>query len=404
MYRSIVIFGILAVLLTGTVSAQQQTADGGYIIIGSTESYSNGDYDMLVYKLDATGAKLWRKNYGGSAYDTGCYIRQTADGGYIMCGGTESYTNGPGSDFLIYRVDAAGNKMWRKNLGGYYQDIARSIQPTRDGGFIVVGETYNYVHGTPGDDTDFLLYKLDAAGNKLWRKNFGGSSYDSAYEVQCTADGGYVVTGYTYSYSHGGADFLVYRLDAGGNKLWRKNLGTEDRDMAYSIQQTQDGGFIVCGWKDVYVNDSKATGRLAPSNRDMLVYKLSASGTKEWRKTYGGSYFDIGRCIRQTSDGGYIISGETNTYTSGGFDALVYKLDAAGNKLWRKNYGGASYDYGEWVFQTTDDGYLLFGYSRSYTHGSEGNDDFLVYKVDPSGAKQWRKNYGGDGIEFCGMQ
>jgi hypothetical protein len=402
MKQTLVVFTIFVFTLSFGLIAQQQTADGGYIIAGSTESYTNGGKDILVYKLSPAGAKEWRKNFGGEFDDFGRYIRQTADGGYIVCGSTDSYTNGPFSDFLLYKLSGSGAKQWRKNLGGYYQDVAYSVQPAADGGYIVAGETYSYVSGAPGSNTDFLLYKLDASGVKQWRKNFGGADYDSGYEVQCTADGGYVVAGYSYTYTHGGADFLIYKLNAAGQKQWRKNLGSEDRDMAFTIQQTSDGGYVVMGYKDVY--DTPSAGKTAPSDRDFLVYRLDASGAKLWRKTYGGDKFDIGRCVRSTSDGGFVLSGESNSYTSGNFDALVYKIDGSGAKQWRKNYGGSSADYGDWVFQTTDGGYVIFGTTASYVHGTGSDIDLLIYKVDASGQKQWRKNYGGINSDITGWR
>jgi RHS repeat-associated protein len=154
-----------------------QTNDDGYVFVGYSNSFTHGGYDFLTYKLDANGNKQWRKNFGGLYPDTAHSIQQTADNGFIVAGETKSFvhgTIGEDSDFLVYKLDANGNKQWRKNFGGLYPDTAHSIQQTADNGFIVAGETKSFVHGTIGEDSDFLIYKLDDGGNKQWRKNYGG--------------------------------------------------------------------------------------------------------------------------------------------------------------------------------------------------------------------------------------
>jgi hypothetical protein len=184
------------------------------------------------------------------------------------------------------------------------------------------------------------------------------------------ADEGFIVAGWTNSYTYGANDFLVYKLDSNGNKQWEKNYGGINDDYGYSITQTSDGGYIVAGYSDTFTNGGS----------DFLVYKLDSNGTKQWR-AYS---------ICQTSDGGYIVAGcgiPDNTY--GGYDFLVYKLDSNGNKQWRKNYGGINDDYGYSITQTSDGGYIIAGYSDSFTNGGY---DFLVYKLDSNGNKQWRKN------------
>jgi hypothetical protein len=394
--RKIALFTLFCFVVFSNLPAQQQTSDLGYVIIGSTFSYSNGSTDFLVYKLDASGTKMWRKNFGGTSYDNGLFIRQTADGGYICCGDTQSYTHGSPfyCDMLVYRLSPTGQKEWRKNFGGDDCDHAHTVRQTTDGGFILSGETWSYVHGNPNEYADFLLYKLDASGAKLWRKNFGGDHNDYGHDIIQTSDGGYAVTGTSRSYTNGQFDFLVYRLDASGTKLWRKNFGGSNNDEGYIIQQTSDGGFIILGFSYSYQN----------GEGDMLVYKLDPSGAKLWRKNYGGTGSEYHGDIKQTTDGGYILLGTTTSYSGDGdYDFLLYKLDAAGNKLWRKNFGGAEDDGGHYVWQTSDGGYFLLGDSGSYVHGTMGGDsDLLAYKLDASGAKLWRKNYGGTSEEFTG--
>ena len=395
MRKPTLFFALICFAFLFTAQAQQQTSDGGYIIIGSTHSYTNGSTDFLVYKLDAAGTKVWRKNFGGTSLDNGLFIQQTSDGGYICCGTTQSYTHGSPfyCDMLVYKLNAAGQKDWRKNYGGDECDHAFAIRQTSDGGYILSGETYSYVHGTYHSDVDFIAYKLDAAGTKLWRKNYGGDDDDFGADIIQTADGGYAIIGRTDSYTNGDNDFLVYKLDPEGTKVWRKNYGGALSDDGYIIQQTSDGGYIILGVSNSYTHGSS----------DILVYKLDAAGTKLWRKNYGGTGSEYNGEIKQTMDGGYILCGTTASYTNGGYDALVYKLDAAGTKLWRKNFGGEGDDGSFYIWQTSDGGYFLFGETESYVHGTPGGDtDLLAYKLDASGIKLWRKNYGGDKGEFTG--
>ena len=305
----------------------------------------------------------------------------------MVAGETRSYLHGSiGSDFLIYKLNGAGIKQWRKNLGGDSWDGANDIQTTSDGGFIVAGYTSSYIHGT--SNIDFLLYKLNAAGNKQWRKNFGGTGNDKAFSVWQNTDGGYVVAGQTYSYSHGKDDFLVYRLDAQGNKLWRKNLGGVDYEAAYSVQQTSDGGFAVVGYNTSYNHSG--------TDSDFLMYKLYANGNKEWRKNYGGWDIDWVHAVRQTSDGGYILAGTSRTFTNGGLDCFIVKIASYGRVQWQKNFGGAYDEEAYFIGQTMDGGYVVVGNTKTYVHGTVGDDkDFLVYKLDSAGKKEWRRNLGG---------
>ena len=402
MNRTIIFFSIILFIFSIGLLAQQQTSDGGYIIAGSSNSYSNGMSDFLVYKLDAAGAKEWRKNFGGVLWDDAVQIQQTTDGGYIVAGITGSYAPAPGSycDFLLYKLNAAGNKAWRKNFGGGYCDHAFGVIQTSDGGYLVIGDTSNYVHGTPNNDNDFLVYKLDAAGNKQWRKNYGGIQTDYGVRAVQTSDGGYMLIGYSESYTNGMNDFLVYKVDASGAKLWRKNFGGSASDYGLFVRQTSDGGYILCGKTYSYVHFNVPGGTKLGPAADILVYRLDASGNKLWRKNYGGNDQDKGFDIRQTPDGGYVFCGLSSTYTNGEDDMLVYRVDAAGAKLWRKNYGGTFWDDAKYIAPTSDGGFMIFGNTATYTNGGS---DFLVYKIDASGTKLWRKNFGGSNGEWINV-
>jgi len=347
----------------------QQTTDGGYIVAGETSSFTNGNGDFAIYKLDSSGNKVWFKHYGGTAEDVAYSIQQTSDGGYIVAGYTYSYSYG-GADFAIYRLNSSGNKVWFKHYGGTNDDKGRSIQQTSDGGYILAGYTNSYTYG--GDD--FAIYKLDSSGNKVWFKHYGGMQKDQGLSIQQTSDGGYIVAARSESYSYGNADFGIYKLDSNGDKAWFKHYGGANNDYGLSIQQTSDGGYIVAGWTESYSYGAS----------DFAIYKLNSSGNKAWFKHYGGAPNDSGWSIRQTTDGGYIVVGNTYSFTYGNADFAIYRLDSSGNKVWFKHYGDTANDGGLSIQQTTDGGYIVVGYTYSYTYGGS---DFAIYKLNSNGDK-----------------
>jgi len=349
----------------------KQTSDGGYIIVGDTESYSYGGDDIAIYKLDSNGNKVWFKHYGGAQNDHGRSIQQISDGGYILAGWTYSYTYGE-CDFAIYKLDSNGNKIWFKHYGGTGTDQCRSIQQTTDGGYIAAGNTQSFTYGK----NDFAIYKLDSNGNKVWFKHYGGTSWDTPISIQQTSDGGYIVAGYTDSYTYGDDDFAIYRLDSVGNNVWFKHYGGTQRDYGGSIQQTNDGGYIVAGHTQSFTH----------GNFDFAIYKLDSDGNKSWFKHYGGGggYNDYAFSILQTSDGGYIVAGDTSAFSNGNFDFAIYRLDSNGNKIWFKHYGGTDYDCAKSIHQTSGGGYIVAGETRSFTYGY---GDFGIYKLDSAGNK-----------------
>ncbi|MCK4393021.1 hypothetical protein KAX17_08960, partial [Candidatus Bipolaricaulota bacterium] len=184
----------------------QQTSDGGYILFGGTGSYGAGDGDFWLIKTDAHGNKEWERTFGGSESNWGWSAQQTSDGGYILLGCTESYGAGDG-DFWLIKTDAQGNKQWQKTFGGSEDDQGHSVHQTSDGGYMFLGYTESYGAGS----ADFWLIKTDSQGNKQWDRTFGGSEDDGSISVQQTEDGGYILLGCTSSYGAGGLDFWLIK-------------------------------------------------------------------------------------------------------------------------------------------------------------------------------------------------
>ena len=347
--------------------AIQQTADGGYIVAGWTSSSGAGNDDMSVLKLDSAGNVAWQKTYGGSGSEGAYSIQQTADGGYIVAGWTYSFGAGQ-NDMWVLKLDSAGNFVWQKTYGGSSYEEAYSIQQTGDGGYVVAGYTYSSGAG----DADMWVLKLDSYGNIVWQKIYGGSGDDRAYSVQQTADGGYIVAGRSNTFKAGLWDMWVLKLDSSGAVTWQKTYGASVGEFAWSVQQIADGNYIVGGF----------THSFGAGNYDMLVLKLDSAGNILWQKTFGGSSNEEVFSIQHTADGGNIAAGYTMSFGAGDADMWVFKLDSSGNMVWQKNYGGSNEDQAKSIQQTADGSYIIAGFTKSF---GSGNYDMWVLKLDSTG-------------------
>jgi len=337
----------------------QQTSDGGYILLGATESYGAGSANFRLIKTDVQGNEEWERTFGGSEDDWGYSVQQTSDGGYILFGGSYGTRDG---DFWLIKTDSQGNKQWERTFGGSDIDWGWSVQQTSDGGYILLGYTESYGTGKE----DLWLIKTDSQGNKQWERTFGGSSRDKGWSVQQTTDGGYILLGTTWSYGAGSADFWLIKTDSQGNKQWAKTFGGSEDDWGISVRQTEDGGYILLG-------DTKSYG---VGSADFWLIKTDAQGNKQWERTFGGSGDDQGYSVQQASDGGYILLGTTWSYGAGSADSWLIKTDAYGNKEWDRTFGGSDIDWGWSVQQTSDGGYILLGCTASY--GARGLDFWLI--------------------------
>ena len=306
-----------------------QTSDDGFIVAGWSASDdgdvsgNHGAYDYWIVKLDSGGNIVWQKPFGGTGWDLGTSVQQTTDGGYIVAGSSHSHdgdvTDHRGRyDYWILKLDSAGNLLWQKSIGGTRDDYANSVQQTTDGGFIVAGQSDSYDGDVTGNhgNSDFWIVKLNSEGNLIWQKSYGGSNDEDAYSIQQATDGGFIVAGWTASTDgdvsgyHGGLnDYWVIRLDTNGNLIWQKTLGGSGDDIARSVRETKDGGFIVAGW-----SNSK-DGDVSQNNGydDYWIVKLDRLGNLIWQKSLGGTLTDQGYCIENTNDNGFIVAGEASS-------------------------------------------------------------------------------------------
>ena len=225
------------------------TKDGGFIVAGWTNSFGNGKKDIYLLKIDKYGNKVWEKTYGGRGDDRAYDITPTKDGGFIVAGWTNSFGNGK-KDIYLLKIDKYGNKVWEKTYGGRGDDRAYDITPTKDGGFIVAGFTYSFGNGRK----DIYILKIDKNGNKLWERTYGGRNSDIANSIIPTKDGGFIVAGFTYSFGNGKYDVYLIKIDKNLNKIWQKTYGRNEYEKVYDITPTKDGGFIVVGETNSFGN------------------------------------------------------------------------------------------------------------------------------------------------------
>ncbi|UCF80664.1 MAG: thrombospondin type 3 repeat-containing protein [Acidobacteriota bacterium] len=362
----------------------EHTADGGYIVTGGAASFGAGESDGQtsdsdfvggepsdgwILKLDAWGDVEWEKTYGGKKIEWFNVIGQTSDGGFIVIG--PNYTLGPGYvDWWLLKLDASGDIEWQKLYGAASSDNEgpHFIRQTADGGYIATGfRTYQ-----SAGFQDFWVMKLDASGDIEWEKTYGGAKAELAFPIQQTKDGGYIVTGKTRSFGAGTVDVWVLKLDASGKVQWQKAYGGINFEESKSVCQTSDGGYAVAG----------GTMSFGAGSHDFWVLKLYPSGDIEWEKTYGGTEEDIAHCVWQTTDGGLVVAGRTQSFGGGWWDAWVLKLDASGKVQWQKAYGGPGEEHARTVEQTSDGGFVVAGHTTSF---GVGECDWWVLKLDANG-------------------
>jgi len=382
---------------------------------------------------------LWQKSLGGTSTEKVSQIievtgnKNVTPGGYVVVGVTQSTdgdltgVNTQCVDYWVVRLSSAGNIIWHRTLGGFPAFSIVSIQQTNDHGYIVAGN--NYVQST---HVYWVIKLAPDTGTSTppaiqWQKTFGGSTaahWDIATSIKQTSDNGFIVAGYSNSnngdltVNHGGYDYWVVKLapDTGTSTppaiQWQKSLGGTGDDIAYSIQQTSDGGYIVAG--ESISNDGDVTGHIG--SYDYWVVKLSpTTGTTpptiQWQKILGGTGDDRAYSIQQTSDGGYVVAGHSRS-TSNEYNFLVVKLSPTTGTTppttqWQKTLGGTGDDHGQSIQQTSDGGYIVAGDSNSISSGVTGNHgqlDCWVVKLSPTTGTtpptiQWEKSLGGTLIE-----
>ncbi len=321
----------------------RQTTDNGYILLGSTESFS-ASRDIYLIKTNQYGDTLWTKTFGGPSFDNGSEVQQTMEGGYILCG--DKY----GQTFIV-KTETNGDTIWTKTYSGY----GNSIVQTADSGYTIAGYSSNHV----------LLFKINSSGDTLWTKYYGSSPSQNCRDSKQTNDGGYILVG---NISTGSAcDVYLIKTDAIGDTLWTKSYGGSGYDEGYSVVQTNDNGYVLLG------NSNSFGGEM------FYLIKTDINGNLQWTKTYDGNLNDEGYEVQQTSDGGFVFVAETDKNGLGYDEVFLVKTDAIGDTLWTRTYNQGN---GNGLQVTSDGGYIILGFTGII---GAGMNDFYLIKTDNNG-------------------
>ncbi len=347
-----------------------QTSDAGFLIAGTTNSFGAGSNDIWLVKLDSHGDTLWTHTYGGTDADRASSVIQTSDNGFLIVGDTRSFGAG-NRDFWVVKTNSKGDTLWTHTYGGMEYDVARSAVEISGEGYILAGETTSFGVGF----FDIYLVKINYFGDTLWTHTYGGSGEERASSIISTSDECLLVGGYTTHVFLGDSDFWLIKMNSQGDTLWTRSYGGTKDEYAISIIPTSDEGFLAAGY----------TQTLGFSNLDFWLVKTDSQGDTLWTSTYGGPRMEIARSVIQTSDEGFLIVGETDSFSPapGYFpDPWLVKINAQGDTLWTQTYGGRRSDKAYSVVQTFDQGFVFAGYTTSYGAGST---DYWVVKTDYQG-------------------
>ena len=326
----------------------QQTTDGGYVCV---------DYSGHIIKTNHFGDTVWTHNSAVMADVSS--IEQTSDGGYILSG----FNDVSGFEIVLAKLDSLANTLWTQyHTGQHSQD---AIQTT-DGGYLIRGMTFI--------DMNPYVIKTDSIGNFIWDKIYSTTEQDVLGDVEQTTDGGYIIIGSLNSLwtpAPQPADIWLLKTDGNGDTLWTNTYGGTGIDRGYSVQQTTDGGYIITGFTESFGN----------GNQDVYLIKTDGNGIEQWNQTFGGTDNDWAHSVQQTTDGGYIIIGETESFGNGDDDVYLIKTDSSGNQLWNRTFGGNGSDRSRFGQQTSDGGYFVGGYTNSFVGAYEA----YMIKTDMNG-------------------
>jgi PKD repeat protein len=340
-------------------------------------------------------AKKFAVTLGGTLLDNGRSVQQTRDGGYITSGYTSEGQGG--RDVYMIKTDSAGRVLSKKLFGGQLEERGFAIQQTTLGGYVMTGFTNDGLSGS----SDMYLIITDVTGTTAININnsnskFGGAKNDGGNDVKQTQDGGFIICGYTESMGLGKSDAYLVKTDNNGVLKWQRPYGKANGDLGNSVQQTSDLGYIMCGITDV--------GTATTPNNNVYLVKTNVSGDTLWTRTFGGLGADSGSEVQITKDGDYIICGATNKHIrgKGGYDMYLIKIDKNGNQLWDEVYGGSGDDNATSIQETADGGYAICGSTYSSSLSNGGNDVYFVI-TDDKGKVIKEKHYGGTQFEegFC---
>jgi len=322
---------------------------------------------------------LFENQYGQGNHDYGRSIIEYSDGGYV-CAGNSSTSGNEYGDLLLLKIDESGEEEWMHNLSFSPSDRANMLLESFDSGIIIVGKTVSPIN----DSKDILILKTNQSGHVEWYNNYGNDEDEEAHHIYSLNDNGYIICGQSIEKNTGFNMLLLLKVDLDGNQVWSKTYGGNGDDFGYSVIEENDGSYLVAGM-------TKSSGDF---NGDAWLLKIDSNGNEVWRRLYGGTDIDLVRHLTRTSDG-YAMIGNTTSYGSGNNDIFVIKVDYEGIQQWSSTFGGVGTDIGRKIINYNNEGFVLIGYTDSFGEGN-GFNNWLI-KIDELGNVIWDKTFGGDG-------
>lgn len=408
--------------------AISQVKNGGFIFVGADSTYymldkyksldkEKGEWPVII-RTDTAGKVIWSKRSrtyeNNSSFNS---VTPTDSNEFIAAGYSGRYQRFSPYNIItsayVVKYSSEGNLVWEKNLGGSNSEYLQSLIQTKDQKYVIAGYTNSNdidVSGNHGTNTyDFWILKLDNTGKLLWQKCFGGSGDEKAYSIQQTSDGGFIVAGKDSSsdgnvtISQGGFDGWVIKLDSSGNLQWQKSVGGSKNDCFRSVLQTSDGGYFLTGY--TYSNDLDVSGN--HGNADVWVVRLDALGNILWQKCFGGSNEEYGLSLERTVDGAYLVVGHAQsndgnvTDLNGGADAWLLKIDGLGNLKWQKTAGSNKNEFGIAVKALSENEFVIAGFKEPPVSSNWDPADAFLFKLGNSSSIKGTVfiDYNGDGIK-----
>ncbi len=365
--------------LPGNAARYTDTTVGG----GVTYYYRVGGwYDEVAYSNVVVVTTPWAIAYGGEVVEDFLAVAVSPDGGFLAAGDADVAGTRQWDGWLV-RMRPDGAILWQKSIGTALGEWIDHVEPTGDGGFILVGECGWYWGGGDG-----WVVRLDAEGNVPWQYSLGGEDFDELLGVAQTPDGGFILAGYTYSAGAGGSDLWLVRMSAAGGVLWQRAYGGpfyEGLSYTLQVRPTSDGGFVVAsagGGPDPYGMDGS----------DIWVLKVDSGGNPLWARSYGGPGVELGFCVRETANGQYLIAGTTTSFGAGGTDFWILRLNESGAPVWQRAIGGPGEDWAYWIEEASSGDVLVAGTTDSFGAGAM---DWWVMRLRSNGRAIWQRTYGG---------
>jgi hypothetical protein len=376
------------------------------------------------------------KTFGGSLEEKINGVVQTTDGGMLILGNTNSNNFDINKSFSqidiwLTKIDANGNKVWSKTIGGSLNDYGTSIIATSDGNYVIAGYSASNDGDVPGNVGlhDFFISKINGNGEKIWAKNYGFSGHDHAHKIIQTRDGGYFLAGFSEyegilgnggdqdngnghtighrGVLHGTGEFIGVKLDSQGEFQWFRYYGGTQNDVVNDVIQSNDGGYVLVGYSESTnfdITDNKG-------GYDYWVVKINENGMLDWKHNFGGSGLDQASSIVKTDNNSYLIVGKSNSNDKdvskalGGFDAWVIHIDNHGHLIWEKSFGGSEFDTATTIRKLANGNFGVVGNTRSTFDGklNNGQNDYWMFEIDnkPNSNLYWQKTFGGSKIDIA---